>query len=207
MDANLTTLELASAYTGLPTSDPTLALYVSAASQMIASSVGHPLHYRTETQHVSASNGPYLWAASGLLNEITSIEINGNVVAPETYAIDSARSGRIRSTTSWTSTALYSGRPLSTGIVPSPDVVITGTFGFVTPAQATEALPRTLPQDLELACLMVIAELKTLGETGTNIASMSLGGTSVTYASNRQVISAPVRAIIAKYQSTRGWIS
>lgn len=204
--SDLTTPAMATSFAGFDVADPLLPLLISAASEQVAKAVGYALHSRTETQHLASSGGPYLWAACGQLTAIESLSINGQALAPELYALDNSKHARIRTLGSpFPRTAYWGGTPDQTPIIPRPVIELVGTFGWVTPAQATESLERTLPADLELAALLAVAQARDLAAS-QGIASQSLGGTAVTFSAVRVTLSAAALAICRSYKTSRSLV-
>lgn len=191
---------------GIPES-PRLTLLVQVASDQLASLVGYPLHYRTETVSCYSPGGSYIWTAHGLLKSIESIELNGKPV-PSAYVIENPRLGKIRNPHGyWPKTAIHSGSPTPTAIIRDDRIKLTGTFGFVTPSQATEELPADVPLDVQLA-VALLAQVAMAATVAPGISAQSLGGASLTFSSDRLTgaVPAQVQRVVDFYQGSKRWV-
>lgn len=204
LTTDLITLQQAQDLTGIPSSEPALSGLVSAASLTVAAYVGFPLHSHTATAMLVSPGGPYLWAPYGCLQSITSLEIDGQLLGPDRYQIDNPRMGRILAVghvfpkTAYVEPSTY---PVATQ--GRPAIRLEATYGFITPAQATELNPADVPADLQVATAMVASELYSLQTQGSNITSLSLGGASVGFAADRKAISPAVKALLSHYKTSK----
>ncbi|AEI65564.1 hypothetical protein [Corallococcus macrosporus] len=137
-----------------------LALFITAASEAVASFVGYPLHRRMGVvESVAGTGGPYLWLAGGAVRQVVRVEVRGEELDATSYAVDSALMGRLVARSSrWPFTGSW-----TTGVSPTPleardtgEVVVTYDAGWVTPGQA--ALDSSLQVDLPAAIQLAAVE-------------------------------------------------
>lgn len=189
---------------GIPES-PRLTLLVQVASDQLASLVGYPLHHRTETVSCYSPGGSHTWTAHGLLKSIEAIELGGKTI-PSVYIIDDSRLGRVRNPHGyWPKTSIYDGSPTPTAIIRDDRIRLTGTFGFVTPSQATEELPADVPGDVQLAVALLV-QLAMTATVAPGISAQSLGGASLTFSSDRGSLPVHVQSVVSFLQGSRRWV-
>ena len=176
---------------------------------MVASYLGGPIHYREGVEEFPACHGgQFLFLRNGQVTEITSIEIDGVLVDPSNYRLDSAGYGRIvaRNGFRFPFTGSGSGGVDSTPYQAAADGRIRVVFnaGWVTPGQAAIAPnpPRTLPMDIEQAAIELITTLYRAKGADSRIASYSLGDSSVSYTTDAGgAIGSRVKNILAPYRN------
>lgn len=205
---DLTTTATMESVLGIAPGDANLPRLITAASVMVASYVGYPLHRRTGVvEYVASNGGPHLFLQAGALVEIESIEIDDAAVDPASYRIEDP-SGTLVGVGGYQ----FPFTGLSTrGVAPEPyravadgRILVTLTAGYVTPGQFAldDSEPVTLPLDIEQAAISVATSLYRSKGTDSNIASYSLGNSSVSYGSDRKPLGDTVRAILAPYRKT-----
>lgn len=179
---------------------------IHAASQAIASALGRELHYATgRIERVAGHRTPQLLARVTPLRSIASIVYLGDdvdeTIEADDYEIEDADAGIIRRIGGvW----LWTGR--STRIDADPlggsELLlyrVTYTGGWVTPAQATELLPRDLPYDIEDAALRLAALVYRARGRDESIKSKKLLDASVTYGVTSEAQASILAPIVAAY--------
>ncbi|AEI66946.1 hypothetical protein [Corallococcus macrosporus] len=190
-----------------------LGLFITAASEAVASFVGYPLHRRMGVvESVAGTGGPYLWLAGGAVRQVVRVVVRGVELDAESYALESALMGRLVARSSrWPFTGSW-----TTGVSPTPleardtgEVVVTYDAGWVTPGQAAldDTLQVDLPAAIQLAAVeAVTAALSRDGKPG-DVASENIGGTSMSYfageGGGRAAIPSTARQMLAPYRRMR----
>lgn len=164
--------------------DNRLKRYCNGASDFIANACSRVLHFEAAiTEHLPAFGDTNLLVKRPPIVDVTSISIQGTALDPTSYAVRDDQAGIIFRATSWPWSAGRT-RSITWPQVPgSEDAVVQVVYdgGWVTPAQATQMLPRTLPYDLEDACItMVVARWSRQG-SDPRVKSESLLSYSASY--------------------------
>lgn len=183
----LTTLETAKDHLGIPSSDTSqdksLSLLISGASNFIEKKTNRRFGKGTYTETYDASGrSPYLYLKAAPVTAFTSLSIDGTAVA----AGDMVRYDEVGK--------LY----YKNGVWPQSNQGITVVYsgGYVLPKDATEINARTLPADLELACLMLVdGALNRKGAGG--VASSGSGSMNVSF---EKIYNDDVKALISPYR-------
>lgn len=160
----LTTLDTVRGELGLRTSkdDAALERVIQSATAMVTGYVGRTLHYEAAVAEYVPGYGTELLLVSRTpLVSVTSITLDGATIDATSYGIKSAASGSIHRDAGWMWTA-----PISAGI-DGPHIagrekrsyLVTYAGGYVTPGQVAGALTRTLPYDIEEACILTVVHL------------------------------------------------
>ena len=186
----LTTLEAAKAALCVTTDaqDDAIEALIEAQSVRLAGLIGRELHYAVRTERVAGYGTPRLSLGVAPLRAIDTIAYSDGGFELEqsayTYWIESSARAQVRRTLGhWTHTGLVSrGSFDPQGGQEALLWRVVYTAGWVTPAQATLALPRDLPEDLERATLTLITQRWSQGKAGQTVKSRSLIESSVTYA-------------------------
>lgn len=192
---------------------PRLALFITAASEAVASYVGYPLHRRLGVvESVAGTGGPHLWLKGGAVRQVVRVEVRGVEVDAASYALDSALMGRLVARSSrWPFTGSW-----TTGVSSTPleardtgEVVVTYDAGWVTPGQAAldSSLVVDLPAAIQLAAMeAVTAALSRDGKPG-DVASENIGGTSMSYfageGGGRAALPSTARQMLTPYRRLR----
>ncbi|WAM28514.1 hypothetical protein [Myxococcus sp. NMCA1] len=190
-----------------------LALFITAASEAVASYVGYPLHRRLGmVESVAGTGGPYLWLAGGAVRQVVRVDVRGVEVDAASYAVESALMGRLVARSSrWPFTGSW-----TTGVSSTPleardtgEVVVTYDAGWVTPGQAAldSSLQVDLPAAIQLAAVeSVTAALSRDGKPG-DVASENIGGTSMSYfageGGGRAALPSTARQMLTPYRRMR----
>jgi hypothetical protein len=74
------------------------------------------------------------------------------------------------------------------------------TAGFILPKDVTEENPRTLPQSVEYACILLAQEMYEQLQGGINVQRQTRGGISTTYFQNEDKLPAAVRSLLANWR-------
>lgn len=162
--------------------------YINAASAMVAGHCSRTFERSASiVESVRGRGGPVLYVGRPIRN-ITSITLYGSAITD--YVVEDADAGRIFRAIGWPSTAAASdtimGEP-ELGTEDPSKIVVTYDGGYVTPAQESlPSLPRTLPFDLEDACVeLAVARFRGRGQTkraaseGYEAKSLTFGGTPI----------------------------
>lgn len=189
----LTTLEAVKDELGITDmgSDARLERYIDVASRAISGFCGRDFEYKAgAVDRLPGMGSARLMVNRTPLLAVTKIELDGSELATTEYEVEDAGAGFIRSD---------AGFIASRAEVPSLDgdllvgteeanYKVTYNGGYVTPAQATGELPRTLPSDIEEACIQTVVALYRKKGQDRDIQSESLGDYSVTYAGSNTAI-------------------
>jgi hypothetical protein len=206
---DLTASAVAAQALGVPVGDAQLQRLITASSAAIAQWLGYPVHRRVVVdESVAASGGPTLFLRAGAVQSLQAVKVGGAEVPAANYRIDSAIRGRVVGR-GWPFTGASSGGISSTPLhtYDTGEVTVSYTSGWVTPGQAADD-PGTyptvdLPGDIEQACLeLVVAWYRRRGRDG-DVASVSLGGGSFSYA-NKQAVPVTARTLLAPYRKRLG---
>ncbi|NVJ05227.1 hypothetical protein HUW63_08250 [Myxococcus sp. AM001] len=190
-----------------------LGLFITAASEAVAAYVGYPLHRRLGVvESVAGTGGPHLWLRGGAVRQVVRVEVRGEELDAESYALDSALMGRLVARSSrWPFTGTW-----SPGVSPTPleardtgEVVVTYDAGWVTPGQRAldDTLQVDLPAAIQLAAVeAVTAALSRDGKPG-DVASENIGGTSMSYfageGGGRAALPSTARQMLTPYRRLR----
>lgn len=190
LDSDLTLAATLATELGVASGDAKLPRYIAAASAAIRG-------YLCRSQlHYSAANVETLQGFGrvrlilGLtpVVSITSIEIDDSEIDEEEYSLEDAALGLVYRQAGWPFTGLVRGALTHQDVDPgTEEKVITATYagGWVTPYQAASggwAGPaRSLPFEIEEACIQTAVSLYRRSGIDQAIASESLGDYSVSY--------------------------
>ena len=172
---------------GVLQSDPRLPRLIAVASDAIVAHLGRQLHYGASiTEKVKGYGRPRITLDVTPIVSIASITLPDGTVITD-YVRENDRAGLVFRRTCWPSTALSrGGLPPANAPAPGteePSIIAVYAGGWVTPAQnaATPALTRTLPYDIEEACIQTVVGLYRGNGRDQDVASESLGAYSVSY--------------------------
>lgn len=192
------------------TSDATVSRVVTAASQMIASYLGYPVHQSEQTEYPLGTGRAFLILSRSPIQSVASVTVNGKALGSSDYRILS-KEGMLQSMAGkWplvTSiegfTTWIEGQPL-----PDPDALtVTYTAGYVTPGQNAvdpQTYPTvTLPPDIIEAAIALSCGLYRSRGLDPNVSGEHLGQWSVSYRDRSGVIPPEVRAMLAPYRRIR----
>lgn len=203
-DTDLTTPATAAAELGITQSDARLKRLISVASSAIRRYLERPLlHYAAgHVEKVPGFGRPRLVLSRTPVLSVASVVLDGATFAASEYSIEDADAGFLWRSGGWPSTASVQG-----GLVQSDPAVgferagyvVTYTGGWVTPAQADTAgwggPARSLPEELEQACIDTVTALYRSGGNDPSVSSESMGDYSVTYRDSHQAGVIPARAM------------
>lgn len=196
--------------------DSRLPRLIAAASGAILRHLGRPqLHYAAAyTESLPGHGRQRLVLGLTPVLDVTSVVIDGVTLSADDYELEDADAGLLYRLACWPWTGVYRG-----GLPPQLDrdagseravIVVTYEGGWVTPAQATGAgwtgPVRSLPYDLEEACVQTVVGLYRRGGLDPSIASESLGDYSVSFrapnlaAGSGGVIPESALALLAPYR-------
>ena len=156
-------------------SDDALSFFIETASAAIEQVIGRKLYYEADiVENMAGFDRPLLLVERTPLVALTSVELidqAGNVLTTydsTTYEIDDANQGSIYRSDCWPATGLMTGT--SQFVAPNTErksIQVTYSGGWVTQPQEDEEtvdenndpVSRTLPYDLEYACIMTVSSL------------------------------------------------
>ncbi len=178
---------------------------ILASSDMLTSRCNRHFHYAPNWVDEVPSYGQHrLIVRHAPLLEVTSITYDGGLVDAGNYSISDAAKGWIFSRGGWLSMgSLWGGVvqpfPYAGSEVNAYTIVYAG--GYVTPQQASDdpLLTRTLPYDLELACIQATVSLYRAKGQDRRIASESLLSYSVAYKDSMAEVP-EVASVIRRYR-------
>lgn len=180
MDSDLTTLDVAAGALGVSAADPKLPRLIGAASEAIRRYIGRPqLHYSASiVEKLPGYAGqvrlylgavPLISVASVVLPDGTSL------VPTDDYVVEDLATAALYRRVGWPFTGVDEGGVL---YAEEKAIVVTYAGGWVTPAQGGT---RTLPYDLEHACILAVVSAYRSEPRDSSIASEALGDYSVSY--------------------------
>lgn len=191
----LTELDTALSEVGATSAQNTLVTrLINAVSRAMSKEAGRPFHYQTGiVERVPGFGGYRLLVERRPVLTLTSIELlamDGTVAdtyETDSYEIEDASLGFIYRELGWPDTARATAG-FSGGIVPGSErksLRVTYTAGYITPFQASVSGgslgTRTLPEDLEEACLWSVVDLYSRRGHSRNQGSVSDGKQSTNY--------------------------
>lgn len=205
----LTTIERAELELGLVSGaqDDLLARLINVASDSIERSLGRKLYYEADiAESVGGFGTMFLMASRTPIVALDSITYSGDTIGSDNYEISNADAGLIYGVAPWRFTS-----PAVSGITRDPYpggtrklYVITYDGGWVTQPQVDDdgSLTRSLPWDIEDACLMLVAtRYRSIGRD-RSVASEKLLSWSASYRDSS--VAPEVEAILDGY---RGLVS
>lgn len=186
--------------------DARLERWISSASDFIARAC-HRSFERADSvvEDVPAFGTAYLLVSRTPILSVTSITYRGSLISSADYSVTEAEAGRIYRAAGW---------PWSASRLPSitwppvpgseaPIVRVTYNGGWVTPQQVALGAfaTRTLPHDLEDACLAMVATRYARRGADLRVKSESLLSHSVTYADGEEggMLPQVVRDVVERY--------
>lgn len=212
MDSDLTLPATVATELGVEAGDPRLPRLIAAASSAILGATRRSrVHYDAARVEKCPGHG-----RPRLVLELTPVLSVGSVVMPDgsalsvgDYSLEEPEAGFLYRAGGWpfTGAARAGLPPASDPAVGSEAATITVTYagGWVTPAQAMKngwAGPaRSLPYDLEEACVQLCTNLYRSGGQAQNVASESLGDYSVSYADRARVgaLTQSIQDLLTRY--------
>lgn len=216
----LTTLEAARLELGLTDSDNDIQLerIINAASKAIERYCGREFSFaRARVEDVPGTGGFFLFLSRTPVLEVASVAFDGGTIDEDSYEIHSADGGILRANGGWAWTAGTSGLVTVEPLVGTERNLYRVTYsgGYVTEGQidATDetglAVARTLPYDLEQACLLLTTDRYRRQGRDPSIASESLLSHSVSYRADDYLrattggLPAEVAAMLQPYRRVR----
>lgn len=178
--------------------------YIEAASSLVAVIIGNgaaiQLHRAEVTVAVAGQNTPTLILPHTPIVAVDEVSIDGDVVDADEYEVEDADLGFLRRVGGvWPFDGLTTD-----GVVHVPmwstarrNVSVTYTAGWVTPGQATELLPRTLPHAIEDAVVELVTSRWRRRNKDLRVAAETLEKSSYTYGG--VPVPAEVMAALAPY--------
>lgn len=169
--------------------DARLEHYINAASDWIAQHCGRAL-YRADAvaERVKGFGGVLLRVARPPIVSITSIAVDGGALDAADYTIQDADRGVIFRAAGWPWTAVARAGITSPPVPGWEDptrIVVTYNGGWVTPAQVAALMfssaPRTLPYQIEDACVRLVASRWRSRGTDGRLVSESSSNLAITY--------------------------
>lgn len=167
---------------GVLSSDPRLPRLISVASEAIARHLDRQLHYVAAiTEKVKGYGRPRLLLNVTPIVSIASVTLDDGSVVTD-YVREDDVAGILYRRAGWPNTGLSRGG-LPPGNDPAPgtqepSITVVYAGGWVTPAQAGT---RTLPYDIEEACIQTVVGLYRGNGRDQDVASEGLGDYSVSY--------------------------
>lgn len=208
-DYLLTTVETVRAEGLLPdtVSDDIVQRRIAEASDYIRTYCGRSFAREEVEESLGAVGAPRIFLSLTPIIEITEVLFRDSPVTD--YIIEDAQSGKLFREAGWTSTEMLWGGSISPHISPYqvPDWKFTYTGGFVLPGWAgKDPLPggngsdgldqRTLPYDIERACLDVIKAVTNQAQVDSNVTRYRVGDTDVSFTREGGVLTPSTRAIL-----------
>ena len=160
---------------------------INEATGIIEGYTGRTFHHDSAvSEDVVGDEGPYLFVTKTPINSITSVSYLGSALSTDDYELHDAYGGTIYALDgSWFRLGVNFNDISQTMAYGMSRKVYTVAYdgGYFTPQQETNGDgTRTLPYDLERACIMLVSYLRRNMGRDTSIVSESLLGASVSYA-------------------------
>jgi hypothetical protein len=211
-DSDLTLAATAALELGVDAADPRLPRAIGAASDAIRG------HLRRGQLHRNASivekvagfgRARIVLNVTPIVNALQAVLPDGSVLtfAAGDFTVEDADAGFLYRRAGWPYTGFArGGLPPANEPTPgseTPLITVTYAGGWQTPAQGGT---RTLPYDIEQACLQLVTNIYRGGGQAENVAAESLGAYSVTYADRARVglLSPSVQQLLAPYVRHEG---
>lgn len=190
------------------TYDDALKRMINAVSRRIRSYCDRIFYYEADIEESVPGYGDTLLRMSRFpILSIDSIAYDGTAIDSDTYssADKNAAAGLIYSEYGWVWTAKSLNSVMGDWVPGTEEDLYTVTYtaGFVTPAQETGELVRTLPWDLEDACIQAVASRWAGMGRDLSIESEKSLNYSVKYWSTAGDLSQSVKSMLAPY--VRAW--
>lgn len=193
---------------GVLATDPRLPRLIAVASEAIARHLDRRLHYGAAiSEKVKAFGRPRIVLDVTPIVDITSVTLSDGTVVTD-YSRENDLAGFLYRRSGWVSTGLArGGLPPQNDLAPGTEeasITVVYGGGWVCPAQTGT---RTLPYDIEEACIQTVAGLYRGNGKDPSVAAESLGDYSVTYrgeASMGGMLPANVMATLARYARPLG---
>ncbi|WP_411503475.1 phage gp6-like head-tail connector protein [Brevibacillus centrosporus] len=156
--------------------DETLLLLIVAATQAIEHHCKRTFRKQRYTERISGHSSPYLNLRNYPIHQVEEVRTDHLLGDYEEIG-----EGRLFRAKGWP--------------VGEQNIFVSYVGGYVLPDEATGAEPRTLPESIELACLLYVQML------GRNPGAKSerVGDISVSYEEDTQSLPAPVAALLTPY--------
>lgn len=208
-NSDLTIAATVAAELGVSAADLRLPRLISAASDAICRHLNRPsVHNQAGYVETVPGHGRprLLLSLTPVLSVASIVMPDGSTLGASEYSIEDADLGILRRDAGWPSTALILPGMVQQDPVPGTEkrsIVVTYTGGWVTPFQGGT---RTLPYDLEEACVQTVVDWYRRGPDSRAIANEALGDYSVSYFATLASSAIPVPALelLAPYRRPKG---
>lgn len=179
----LTTVGTAKGFIGIPaddlTKDSLLEFLINATSERIEKYCSRHFEKATYIEYYMGHERQRLLLNQYPIVSIASVELNGQTLASTEYEIEDADAGILYREIGWPWQG-YSVGLVGEPNVPARNIKVVYIAGYVLPKDATVDNPRTLPYDLEQACVSFVAYLYG-GRVGAGKASEQQGAVRADY--------------------------
>ena len=181
----LTTLEAAKAQLDITgdSEDGILVSFIEAATAAVETFCRRKFAYSENVTETLSPHGGQLFLRRPPILQLHEIRRGDKPLLPEDYELDPA-----------------TGIVTLPGYFPGDAYAITYDGGFVTPNQATQERPRTLPRDVELAALLVVTSLYRNRGRDPNVTEEGLIGARQAFAGGWHVLSPAAQALLAPWR-------
>jgi hypothetical protein len=174
--------------------------YINAASSLVRSICGRQLTYAAGiVEKRPGFGGCRLLLDRTPIVAVASVVVDGDTLDASEYEIEDAAVGFVFRAAGWPDTALITATPSGHAApgTEAPSIVVTYTGGWVTPAQATVELPRTLPHAIEDAVVELVTSRWRRRNTDLRVVGQTFEQSSYTYGG--VAVPAEVMAALAPY--------
>jgi hypothetical protein len=172
--------------------DARLERYIDTASRAISSYCSRQLEHGIGiVEKIAGMGTARLMVARTPLLTISKVELDGAALDTTDYELEDGDAGFIRSKVNGFIAARAEVPDLAGDLLVGTEetnYTVTYEGGYVTPSQATDDLPRTLPAEIEEACIQTVVSMYRKRGQDRDIQSESLGDYSVTYAGSNTAI-------------------
>lgn len=210
MDSDLTTATVVAGELGIDPGNSRLPRIVSAASGACLKYINRrAVHYQAaQVDRLPGLGRQRLLLSLTPVASVASVTLpDGTTLAPSEYSLEDSECGLLFRDVGWPSTRLMRPGIVQEDFDPGterPTIVVTYAGGWVTPAQATSSgwagPARSLPSDLEEACVQVAVSFYTRGGDSRDIEREGLGDYMVIYGVGSEAISPSARSLLEPYR-------
>ncbi len=203
-DHLLTTIEVVKAELSLSDSSEDLLIesYIEQASDLIKSVTGRTFAREQIKETIGAVGLPEILLSLTPIITVDEIKHDGTVVPAADYSILDDKVGILFKLSGWTSTEIAWNTFAKEHPSPylKPDWEFTYTAGYILPNWSTVLAPRTLPHDLERACIEIVKTFRSGKTLDTSVTRYKTGDTDISFDKKMGFFSTSVQSVLNYYK-------
>ena len=204
IDHLLTTVEMVTSELGLSDSAEDLLIesYIEQSSDLIKSVTGRTFAREQVKETIGATGLPEILLSLTPIITVDEIKHEGTVVPAANYSVLDDKAGILFKEAGWTDTSLAWNTFAKEHPSPylKPDWEFTYTAGYILPNWSTVLAPRTLPHDLERACIEMVKTFRSGKEIPSSVTRYKTGDTDVTFDKKMGFFSTSVQSVLNYYR-------